>query len=294
VRALITGGFGKVGRHAAAAFRDRGHSVTLSDIVTGGYGPQPVGTLPYIRADLTDYGQTIGLVMKAQPDVIVHAAGIPDGGHDPASVVFANNSVANFNVVEAVARTGVRRLIYLSSETAAGYVSTEYPSTPDYLPVDEDHPVRPRDAYALSKALGEQICASLVRRCDATAVSVRPSLVLDADGYRNIVPRFQRQPRVGRINCWSYVDVLDLADLLVLVAEADTAGHEIVYAAQPDNLTGRPLEELVRASYDEHETPDVRPFGRVDSSGISSAKATEMFGWQPRRSWRDHLEPTST
>jgi UDP-glucose 4-epimerase len=169
-----------------------------------------------------------------------------------------------------------------------GYVTTERPASPDYLQVDEDHPLRPQDAYALSKALGEQICGALVRRSDATAASVRPSLVLTADDYPNIVPLFQKVPVAGRINCWSYVDVLDLADLVARVAEATTPGHEVIYAAQPDNPTGRPLAELVAAAYGD-EAPELRPLDRDDSGGIDCTKARSMFGWNPTRSWRDSL-----
>jgi UDP-glucose 4-epimerase len=287
MRVLVTGGRGKVGSHAATALRERGHSVTLTDLGGARYGPPTPGALPYIRADLTDYGVTIGTVMKARPDVVVHCAGIPDNSHDPPHVVFANNTVANYNVAEAAARSGVSRLVYLSSETAIGYVTAERPAAPDYLPVDEEHPVRPQEAYALSKVLGESICDALVRRSDVSAVSIRPSLVLGPEDYPNIVPMFQQHPTAGRVNVWSYVDVVDLAELVALAVEASTPGHELVYAAQPDNYVGRPLKELVDAAYGD-DAPELRKLERDDSSGITSAKAHSLFGWQPARSWRDH------
>jgi UDP-glucose 4-epimerase len=287
VRVLVTGGYGKVGRHTAAALSERGHTVVLTDIVPARYGPRPRGELPYLRADLTDYGATIGTVMKADPEVVVHAAGIPDPSHDVPATVFANNTLATFNVAEAIARTAVGRLVYLSSETVVGYVTAERPADPDYLPVDEAHPVRPQDAYALSKAVGESICDALVRRSDVSVVSIRPSLVLDADDYANIAPLFQKRPALGRVNCWSYVDVSDLAELIALAVEASTAGHEIVYAAQPDNLAGRPLSELVEIGYGANG-PALRPIDRADAAGISAAKARALFGWVPTRSWRDH------
>ncbi len=288
MKVLITGGRGKVGRHAAAVLAGRGHHVTLTDIGPASYGPPARGALPYLRADLTDYGAAIGIVMKSAPEVIVHAAGIPDPSHDAPATIFANNTLATFHVAEAVARTGVRRLVNLSSETVVGYVTAERAADPDYLPVDENHPVRPQDAYALSKAVGETICDALVRRSDATAVSIRPSLVLDDGDYANIAPLFQKRPALGRVNCWSYVDVLDLAELIGLAVESTTPGHEVVYAAQPDNLVGLSLAELVDIGYGV-EHPEIRPTDRDDAAGISCAKARGLFGWQPTRSWRDRL-----
>jgi UDP-glucose 4-epimerase len=286
-RVLITGGRGKVGRHAADALAARGHHVVLTDIAGARYGPAPQGALPYVRADLTDYGQVVGTVVKAAPEVIVHAAGIPDPAHDAPSVIFSNNVLSTFNIAEASARLGVRRLVYISSETALGFITAERPDAPDYIPVDERHPVRPQDAYALSKALGERICDAVVLRSDVTAVSIRPSLVLDDDDYPNILPRFQGSPETTGFNIWSYVDVRDLAELIALAAEADTAGHEVVYAAAPDNMIGTPLAELVTRAWPDRATT-LRPLDRDDASGIDCSKARQLFGWRTTRSWREH------
>jgi len=246
------------------------------------------GQPPYIRADLTDYGQTIAAVQQVRPDVVVHTAGIPDPIHDAPHVVFATNVTATFNVAEAVARTGVRRLVYLSSETVPGFVTAERPFLPDYLPVDEEHPVRPQDGYALSKAMGESICDALVRRADVAVVSVRPSFVITAEEYASVVPVVQDSGRRPIPNQWSYVDADDLADLVVLAAAGDTAGHEVVYAAQPDNLLGRPLAEALEEA---HGTgvPPLRELARPDAGGIAIGRARKLFGWDPQRSWRDHV-----
>ncbi|TQM11296.1 NAD-dependent epimerase/dehydratase family protein [Pseudonocardia kunmingensis] len=289
MRLLVTGARGKVGRRVVAAAQAAGHRVTATDIGAPDYGPAAdAGAAPYLRADLTDYGQAIAIVHKARPDVVVHAAGLPDPAHDPAHVVFATNASATFNVAEAMARSGIGRLVYLSSETVPGFVTAERPFVPDYLPVDEEHPVRPQDGYALSKFVGEQICEALVRRSDATAVSVRPSLVVSTEMYPTFVSRLQQAPVRPFPNQWSYVDADDLAGLVVLAAAADTPGHEVVYAAQPDNLLGRPLADLLKQAYGD-TAPPLRDLPRPDAGGIAIDKARRVFGWNPKRSWRDHL-----
>ena len=59
-------------------------------------------------------------VSFTKPDVIVHVAAIPEPYHHPNHVVFQNNIMATFNVLEAAVRCGVKRLVNISSETVPG------------------------------------------------------------------------------------------------------------------------------------------------------------------------------
>jgi len=284
MRVLVTGSRGKVGRHVVAALGTAGHEVDGTDIVRADYSDW---TASYVRADLCDYGQAIDVVLRSDPDVVVHTAGIPSGQNDPSSTIFATNAVGTFNITEAAARAGVRRLVNISSETVTGFPTARRPDAPDYFPVDEDHPLRPQEAYALSKSVGESVCDAAVRRSDLTAVSIRASFVLASSDYDVVRRMFDADPAAGHPNGWSYIDVLDLAALAVLAAEAATPGHEVVYAAAGDNIIGRPLAELI-ALVDWHRVPELRELGRADASGINSAKAERLFDWRPTRSWRDN------
>ncbi|MET9343557.1 NAD-dependent epimerase/dehydratase family protein [Nonomuraea sp. NPDC003804] len=65
-----------------------------------------------------------------------------------------------------------------------GFFFPDRPFLPDYVPVDEEHPARPQDPYALAKHFGEQLMDAAVRRCAARlygdAVEVRPHDRVDA------------------------------------------------------------------------------------------------------------------
>jgi UDP-glucose 4-epimerase len=89
---------------------------------------------------------------------------------------------------------------------------------------------------------------------------------------------------------WSYVDVYDLAEMLRLAAESDLPGHEVFYAAQPDNSAGLPLADLVRRHHG--DAIPLRDLPRPDASSTSTAKAERLLGWKPTRSWRDYLDET--
>jgi UDP-glucose 4-epimerase len=284
---LVTGGLGKVGRHVAAALRQARHRVTITDIAPASYGIRSRGSLPYLRADLTDFGQAVSVIAQVRPDMVVHTAAIPDGQHDAGPVIFATNTTAMFNVTEAVYRLGVRRPISMSSETVLGFIAADRPWLPDYLPVDENHPRRPQEAYAVSKAISEDLCDALVRRSTTTAVSIRPSFVIAPDEYVRMIPQLQSISG-PTFNHWSYTDAEDSAELTVLAAQSDTPGHTVVYAAQPDNWRGADFTQLVADAFGA-DAPPIRVLGRSDASGINSAKATELFGWRPKHSWRTRL-----
>ncbi|HEX2729142.1 MAG TPA: NAD(P)-dependent oxidoreductase, partial [Rubrobacteraceae bacterium] len=89
-------------------------------------------------------------------------------------------------------------------------------------------------------------------------------------------------------NFWSYIDVYDLADAIVLAAESDLPGHEVFYIASPDNVGSRPFEKTVREYYG--DGIEIKPLAREDAAGISIAKAQKMLGYAPKRSWKDYLD----
>ena len=286
MRVLVTGARGKVGSATTAALLQAGHEVTCTDLMRGVFERQAPGEPAYLQADLTNPGDAFAVVRGME--AVVHAAAIPDPTHNPPATVFQNNLMSTFNVLEAAVRFGVARFVNISSETVPGFFFPERPFLPDYVPVDEEHPIRPQDPYALSKYFGELLMDAAVRRSDLRCISIRPCWVQHEGNYeRNLGPQV-RDPSVLSPNFWSYIDVYDLADALVLAVESGLPGHEVFYIASPDNVGGRPFEEMVRKYYG--EKLEIRPLARKDASGISCAKAVRMLGYAPKRSWRDYLD----
>jgi hypothetical protein len=72
-------------------------------------------------------------------------------------------------------------------------------------------------------------------------------------------------------NFWSYIDVYDLADAIVLAAESDLPGHEVFYIASPDNVGNRPSSRSC-GDTTATEVEVKKPLPREDSSGISAPK----------------------
>ena len=287
MRVLVTGARGKVGAAAVAVLVDAGHDVTATDVGRPVFESRDDG-VAYTQADLTDAGDAFAVVRGTE--AVVHAAAIPDPTSNPPHRVFQNNLMALFNTLEAAVRFGVPRFVNLSSETVPGFFFPERPWLPEYLPVDEQHPVRPQDPYATAKHFGEQLMDGAARRSDISGVSLRPSWVQWEGNYEGNIGPWLREPGLSE-GFWAYIDVYDLVDAIRLAVEAPTPGHEVVYIATPDVASHEPLEVLARRFHGD-AAPELRP--SEEPGAISIAKARRLLGYDPRRTWRDYLDDSGS
>jgi UDP-glucose 4-epimerase len=281
---LVTGARGLVGRAVVPVLRSAGHRVVASDLP----GVVPAAD---VHADLADAGQAGALIAEAGFHAVVHAAAIPDPGHHPPHVVFANNMMATFNVIEACVQSGVRRLVNISSVGVLGLHYATRRILPDYLPIDEEHRLRPQDPYGLSKLFGEQLCDAAVQRSDLRCISLRPAWVQDAASYTADLGPLIRAGQPRGVAGWPYIDVRDLAGAVRLAIESDLPGHEAFYIAAPDTVGGIDLHASWHAANPGSAT-ELRPVSRPDASGINSGKAQRLLGWQAIHSWRGYLTDT--
>jgi UDP-glucose 4-epimerase len=288
MRVLVTGARGKVGRATVAALIQAGHDVRATDVLPPVFESPEPGEPDYYQANLTDAGDAFAVVRGT--GAVVHAAAIPEPTHNPPHVVFQNNLMSVFNVLEASIRFGVSRFVNISSETVPGFFFPERPFLPDYLQVDEEHPIRPQDPYATAKHFSELLMDGAIRRSDIRPISIGPCWVQHEGNYeRNLGPWVRALPQDLSPNFLSYIDVYDLADATVLAVESDLPGHEVFYIASPDTVGNRPLEEVVRQYYGD-EIEIRRPLPREDASYISIEKARRMLGYDPKRSWSEYLD----
>src|SRR5919197_757982 len=141
-------------------------------LVTGARGKVGAATV----SALTDAGHAVTATDLSPPLFEAEREAIP---YKQADLTDAGDAYA-----------GVPRFVNISSETVPGYSFAERPFLPDYVPVDEEHPIRPQDPYATAKHFGEQLMDAAIRRSDLlTGISIRPSWVQWEGNYaRNLGP----------------------------------------------------------------------------------------------------------
>lgn len=282
-RIVVTGGSGKAGRPVVQHLLEHGHEVLNVDLVGSPESSSPDTPVPFLAADLTDYGQAVEAIgggeRLAGIEAVVHLAAIPSPVHATPARTFATNATTSYNVFAAAALHGVRRIVWASSETALGLPFGEVP--PRRAPVDEEHTF-PNSAYALSKVAGEEMARQFHRWTQIPIVGLRLSNVMVRADYAGFAA-FQDDPHLRRWNLWGYVDESHVAEGVRRALEAGISGAHVVNLAAPDTVMERPSRELMAEVFPGVEV-DAAIAGR--DSLIDISRARELLGYDPQFSWR--------
>jgi nucleoside-diphosphate-sugar epimerase len=276
VRVAVTGASGKAGRAVVRDLVDHEHEVLGVDVTSPRESPAAS-----LRADLTDFGQTVECL--ANVEAVVHLAAIPASRIHTEETTFRTNMLSTYNVFEAARLLRLGRVVWASSETILGIPFER--EQPAYAPIDERHPPLPPSSYALSKLLGEELGRQLHRWTGTPYVALRFSNIMEQDDYERF-PSYWDDATLRRWNLWGYVDARDVAQSCRLALDADMGAEHFIVAAA-DTVMNRPSADLMAEVYP--EVPYRPTSGEFDSL-LSIEKAGRLLGYDPQWSWRDHLD----
>jgi nucleoside-diphosphate-sugar epimerase len=282
-RIAVTGGSGKAGRVVVRDLHQRGHRVLNIDLVPSPESPHPEAEIPFLRADVTDFGQTLEALGGGDTlsgiEAVVHLAAIPSPAHATPDQVFRTNITSTYTVFSAAARLGLPRVVWASSETTLGL---PFKRPPDYVPVDEAH-VYPETSYALSKVLGEEMARQSHRWHGTTIIGLRFSNIMVRSDYERF-PTYWDDPRRRKWNLWGYVDESHVAESVRLALEVEIEGTDNFIIAAADTVMKRPSRELMSEVF-----PGVRVADHVSGHDtlLDISRARKILGYSPTFSWRE-------
>jgi nucleoside-diphosphate-sugar epimerase len=283
---VVTGGSGKAGRAVVRDLVEHGYDVVNADVVA------PAETVaPLLRVDFTDLGETIEALRGA--DAVVHLAAIPAPRIRSVEKTFQINMLSTYNVFSAAALLGIGRVVWASSETVLGLpfgrtgarnlldpaAEPGHHLEPDYVPIDEDHPLRPHSSYSLSKVLGEEMARQFARWTRIPFIGLRFSAIREPAEYA----AFPESVEDGAWNVWGYVDARDVAQSCRLALTADIVGAEAFIIAAGDTASDRPNRELMAEAY---PSVPIRPGTGDHDTLLGIDKARRLLGYAPEFSWR--------
>jgi nucleoside-diphosphate-sugar epimerase len=178
---LVTGGLGSVGRPLVNLLLEHGHSVkVIGRRPEAEVEPELITGATYASCDINDFSAIRQQVRGM--DTIIHLAAIAAPMMASGVEIFRINCAGTFNVYEAAAQEGIRRVVTASSINWLGFNFGIKSFPIQYFPLDEAHPSFTTDAYSFSKQIIEEVAAYYWRREGISGVCFRLPWVYGSEG----------------------------------------------------------------------------------------------------------------
>ena len=162
---LVCGGAGYVGSHACLALARAGHEVTVLDnMLTGHREAVRWGRL--VDADILK-PETLDAAFDRKVDAVMHFCArslVGESVTDPYAY-YQNNVTGTVNLLEAMRRHGVDRVVFSSTAAVFGNPVSDM--------IDEDHPKNPINPYGASKLMVERVLADAANAYGLRSVALR-------------------------------------------------------------------------------------------------------------------------
>jgi UDP-glucose 4-epimerase len=302
MKLLVTGGAGYIGSIVAQQLLEAGHDVTVLDnLVRGHRAAVPEGAR-LLEIDLLDEEATRralrdgfdGVMHFAALALVAESVAHPERYH-------RGNHVGALNLLDAMRESRVRRLVF--SSTCAVY------GEPERVPMHEDIPAAPVNAYGNSKLAIDRMIGDECRAHGLAAASLRYFNVAGASGHlgedhdpeTHLIPLVLRAaagvsdhvkvfgtdyPTRDGTAVRDYIHVEDLGRAHAMALEAAQPGRHSIYNLGTGH--GYTVKEVVDAArrvtgreIPAHEHPR-RP-GDPPELVASADRIREELGWEPEK-----------
>jgi nucleoside-diphosphate-sugar epimerase len=271
LKIVITGGSGKLAEYLAPTLAQE-HAILLYD-----KQHPPNNKFSWVQGEITNRPKLSEAFRGA--DAVIHLAALRSRyNHLPVNVM-ETNALGTFCVLEAARREGVKKLLFSSSDAVLGIAQSTTELAPEYLPIDEKHPLKPQDPYGISKMLGEEMCCCYAEGHDIDIIALRFSNIF-CPGDEQIYLADTKDPSVRRKSLWAWVHVEDAVHAILCALVSSLQGYKVFHIAAEDvcvlNLN---IPNLLATYFP--KTPIRRPLSGKESL-IDCSKAKHMLGFQPR------------
>ncbi len=307
MKLLVTGGAGYIGSVCAKVLLEQGHQVVVvDDLSTGNADAVPDGA-EFVHDDMVVAAPAL---LGGRPfDGVMHFAAKSLVGEsvEKPELYWHGNVVKSLELLEAMRKTGTPRLVF--SSTAATY------GEPESVPITEDAPTRPTNAYGATKLAIDSAISSYAKAYGLAATSLRyfnvagayaglgerhgvethliPLVLQVAAGRRSEIAVYGDDwPTADGTCIRDYIHVRDLAEAHLLALEtAQPSTHRIFNLG---NGTGFSVREVIdccrRVTGRPIPAKDVerRP-GDPAVLIASSERAMAELGWRPSRTSLDEI-----
>lgn len=308
-RILITGGLGFIGSNLAAALVELGSTVTLVDSLIPEYGGN-LFNIEEIRDRLTvnvsDVRDPFALRYLVQGrDVLFNLAGQTshlDSMMDPHTDL-AINAGAQLSILEACRQANPEiKIVFASTRQIYG--------RPDYLPVDEGHPIRPVDVNGINKVAGEWYHLLYnevygIRACALRLTNTYGPRMRVKDARQTFLGIWIRRLLEGRriqvfgdgLQLRDFNHVEDCVQALLLAGSSEAANGKVYNLGSREVVALKDLAEMLvglepGSAFETVAFPPERKAIDIGDYYSDFTRIQAELGWEPRVALRDGLEGT--
>ncbi len=304
---LVTGGAGYIGAHVVRAFNEVGLDAVVVDDLSSGHRDFVRPEVPLVEGSIVDTPLLVETIKEHDVEGVVHLAGYKYAGVSVERPLhtYVQNVTGTINLLEAMAQTGVDKIVFSSSAATFG--------TPDVDLVTEETSTNPESPYGESKLIGEWLIRDQGVATGLKHTSLRYFNVVGSgasDLYdtspHNLFPIVfemllaQRTPRINGEDYETpdgtcvrdYVHVADLAAAHVVAAQQLSKGKPLQPVYNLGSGTGSSVREImdaIRTVTGIEFTPDVGPRRPGDPARIvaTGEAAARDLDWKMRHSLED-------
>ena len=298
MKVLVTGASGRLGGFVVSELESAGHELVLMSRTR----PEAAERWPWVEGDITCHEDCLRAAeggveaiqhLAAQPGPVDHPAmraGAAEKGI-PFDQTMRANIMGTYYLLQAAVERKIGVFVMTGSNCALGHgfriSGTPFPFK--YLPVDEMHPTDVEDSYSYSKLAGEELLASFTRAFGIRTYALRSAGICPEERRKAMAAN--AKPVGGWSDwLWAWVGSEDVASAHRLLMELadDIEPHGVYFCNGDDTSALEPTREVI-----ERTKPEYLPLlGDADghASLLSNRRLRETVGWQPRTSWREHLD----
>lgn len=302
MRVLVTGGAGYIGSVVAQELIRSRHQVIIYDNLSNGYRAAVPVEAEFVQGDIAD-GEKLDRVLSSfSIEAVMHFAASIEAGESMKTPekYFRNNSANTLNLLEAMLRQEIKRLVF--SSTAALY------GNPERVPIREEDLLRPTNVYGESKLLVEQMltwfhkihgvrygslryfnaagAAGALGEAHKPESHLIPLILQVASGKRESISIFgTNYPTPDGTCIRDYIHVSDLASAHLLALEALSSRDKLIYNL--GNGKGFSVREVITVAREVtgHAIPAFESPRRPGDPVIlvaSSEKIQRELEWKPQ------------
>ena len=144
MKVLVTGGAGYIGSHVVLGLIENGYDVVILDDLSLGCLENIHEKAEFNKGSTLDE-TALNDVLSTEIDAVIHLAAFKAAGESMThpEKYSRNNINGTMNLLNAMMTHDVKKFVFSSTAAVYGY--------PEYLPVDENHPLKPINYYGYTK-----------------------------------------------------------------------------------------------------------------------------------------------